>query len=78
MVATYGEGKLKLYRDGVLEAEIPSQSPVRDFSCDLMLGQLNPRVNERHFSGMIDEFALHPRVLSSEEISARVEMVRGE
>jgi len=77
--AVLGGGELRFYQDGVLEKSAPSAPPPdREYACQLVLGRLNAWQGERHFSGMIDEFAIHLRSLESEEIRARVELVRGD
>lgn len=70
VAATFGDGALRLYVDGILEAESPVEGDLQTTQLDLTLGQMVPGDAQYNFSGVLDEVRLFNRSLPADEIHA--------
>ena len=66
--AIYDGSQMKLYVNSVLDDSAPQTGNILDDNNPLRIGRL---INQReYFSGIVDEIAIYPRALTSEEIKA--------
>ena len=70
VAVTYGNGALKLYLNGALNAFINWQGQLLETSLDLSVAQMVPGNNQYNFKGEIDDLRIYNMVLSQEEIQA--------
>jgi len=75
IVATKADRELRLYLNGRLVARGEKPSDVSERVFDITLGKIDKTRMLRQFHGLLDEFALYPRVLSEDEIRRHYALV---
>ncbi|MDF1753331.1 MAG: FecR domain-containing protein [Verrucomicrobiales bacterium] len=75
LVAVKDDKKISIYLNGKISRRVSKIDEVSDGDYYLILGQLDGERAMRQFNGLIDEFSLYPRALSSEEIAKRFNIV---
>jgi hypothetical protein len=77
MAAVKEGSKMRLFVDGRLVASGKDDTELAQ-GLRLILGQLDEVRTERRFVGQIDELAIYPRALSTEEIRRRYDLIRNQ
>ncbi|MFQ5769614.1 MAG: LamG-like jellyroll fold domain-containing protein [bacterium] len=68
VTVTYGNGNVRIYLNGALNADANWSGFMLQTNLDLTIGQMLPGNNQYNFAGVIDDIRIFNRVLSPQEI----------
>lgn len=68
LAGTYDGERMRLYVDGVLEADVAQDGPIRGTEIPLLLGQMLPGQADFNFPGVIDDVRVYNVALSDDQV----------